>query len=224
MCGRYTVKVDAGQLARRFHVAAPELPLSPDLPRYNAAPTQQLPVVVRHDAANQLRVMRWGLVPHWAKDDTGGARMINARAETLLERPSYRPLVRSRRCLVPASGFYEWQPATKQPYFIHLREREVFAFAGLYDRWRNREGEELATYTIITTAPNDLMGTIHNRMPVILRPEDEEEWLDTETTEREPVLALLRAYPAEEMEAYPVSRAVNSPRNEGAQLVERVSA
>jgi putative SOS response-associated peptidase YedK len=146
MCGRYTVKIDARQLARRFHVAAPELPLSPDLPCYNAAPTQQLTVVVRHDGANQQRMMRWGLLSHWAKDDTGGAEMINTRAETLLERLSYRPFVRTRRCLVPASGFYEWQPATKQPYFIHLRDQGTFAFGGLYGRCRGprrRGGGEL---------------------------------------------------------------------------------
>jgi putative SOS response-associated peptidase YedK len=180
--------------------------------------------VVWHEATNQLRVMRWGLVPHWGKDDRGGARMINARAETLLERPSYRPLVSSRRCLVPASGFYEWHPATKQPYFIHLREQDVFAFAGLYDRWRGPDGEEVASYTIITTGPNDLMGTVHDRMPAILRQEDEEEWLDTDVTERPPVLALLRPYHAAEMEAYPVSRAVNSPRHKGAHLLARLSA
>jgi putative SOS response-associated peptidase YedK len=168
--------------------------------------------------------MRWGLIPHWAKEAKVGARMINARAETLTERASFRPLLRTRRCLVPASGFYEWHPTTKVPHYVHPKDADVFAFAGLHDVWRDPEGEEIASYTIITTTPNALLAPIHDRMPVILRPADQDAWLDPDETEPEPLLALLKPYPARAMVAYPVSRAVNSPRNDGPELLERVVA
>jgi putative SOS response-associated peptidase YedK len=221
MCGRYTVRVNAGELARRFHLEMPELPSF--TPRYNVAPTQRLPVVVQADS-RRLATMCWGLIPRWARDDSIGAKMINARAETLTEKPSFRPLLRSRRCLIPASGFYEWQPSTKIPHHIHLVDAPVFAFAGLYDLWRDREGNEVPTYTIITTTPNALVAAIHDRMPVILRPEDEDAWLDPDETDPAPLLALLRPYPAAAMAAYPVSRAVNSPRHDGPELLEPVVA
>jgi putative SOS response-associated peptidase YedK len=223
MCGRYTIRVDAGLLARRFGVAMPELPSF--TPRYNVAPTQQLPVVV-HGNARRLAVMRWGLIPRWAKDGAIGTKMINARAETLTEKPSFRPLLRTRRCLVPASGFYEWDLATRTPHHIHVMDASVFAFAGLYDVWRDHEGHEVPTYAIITTTPNALVAPIHDRMLVILRPEDEDAWLDPDEAELRALPALLRPYPAEAMADYPVARAVNSPRHDGPKLLapgERLS-
>lgn len=217
MCGRYTL-IEVNGLQRRFALeeALPDTPA-----RYNIAPTQTLPVVVRH-SPNHLEWMRWGLVPFWAKEPGIGSRMINARAETVAEKPAFRRAFRSRRCLVPASGFYEWKRAAhgKTPYYIHLPDAPLFAFAGLYETWRDPQGAEMQTYTIITTAANDLMAPLHDRMPVILHAEDEDRWLDPDATEPEQLLPLLRPYPANAMVAYPVAPAVNSPRNDTATLLE----
>jgi putative SOS response-associated peptidase YedK len=214
------VVVGDGSLQRRFSL---EELLGEPQPRYNVAPTQTLPVVVRH-SPNHLEMMRWGLIPSWAKDASIGSRMINARAETVAEKPAYRGPLRSQRCLVPASGFFEWKRdgARKTPYFIHLTDEPLFAFAGLYDIWHDSDGREVASYSVITTGPNDLMADIHNRMPVILDREDEEIWLDPDTSEPERLLPLLRPYPAREMEAYPVSQVVNSPMNDLPAILERV--
>ncbi len=217
MCGRYTL-VEVNGLQRRFALeeALPDAPA-----RYNVAPTQTLPVVVRH-SPNHLEWMRWGLVPFWAKDPTIGSRMINARAETVAEKPAFRNAFRSRRCLVPASGFYEWKREAngKTPYYIHLPNAPLFAFAGLHETWRDAQGTAMQTYTIITTAANDLMAPLHDRMPVILHEEDEDLWLDPDATEPERLLPLLRPYPAKAMAAYPVAPIVNSPRNDAATLLE----
>lgn len=219
MCGRYAlIVVGDGSLQRRFSLE--ELLDVP--PRYNVAPTQTLPVIVRQ-SPNHIQMMRWGLIPSWAKDATIGTRMINARAETVAEKPAFRTPLRSHRCLVPASGFYEWkrEGTSKQPYFIHLKDEPLFAFAGLYDRWRDPQGQDVWSYTIITTAANAVTAPVHDRMPVILRREDEDEWLNADNTEPEHLLPLLRPYPADAMEAYPVSSAVNSPRNDAPDLVMR---
>lgn len=220
MCGRYSF-VPKQDFAERFQVANQQLEL---LPRYNVAPTQTMPVITRN-SPNRVEEMRWGLVPSWAKDASIGSRMINARAETVGEKPAFRRALAARRCLVPASGFYEWQrsPGGKVPHYISLRDDDTFAFAGLYEIWKNDAGDMLRTYTIITTTPNELMEAIHNRMPVILRREDEGLWLDKEA-DIPALLALLRPYPAELMDAYAVSRAVNSPANEGEALIEPDSA
>ena len=210
MCGRYAiVLVGDGTLQRRFSL---EEMLEDPQPRFNVAPTQTLPVIVRN-SPNHIEMMRWGLIPFWAKDASIGSRMINARAETVAEKPAFRRSLRSQRCLVPASGFFEWKRDgdAKTPHFIHLPDEPLFAFAGLYDSWHDPDGQTVQSYTILTTAPNDLMADIHNRMPVILRREDEDEWLDPENTEPEHLLPLLRPYPASEMAAYPVSKMVNSP-------------
>ncbi len=218
MCGRY-VLAETNALTVRFNIhSTPPLVM----PRYNVAPTQIMPVVVKQ-SPNQLILMRWGLIPRWLKDKEAGASasLINARAETLSEKRAFRQLLASQRCLVPASGFYEWKStgAGKTPYYIHLKHDPLFSFAGLYDRWLDSQGREVLSYTIITTSPNTLMASIHNRMPVILRKEDEEAWLNPDETEAERLLHLLQPYPAEEMEAYPVSRAVNTPRNDGPHLL-----
>ena len=221
MCGRYAiVLVGDGTLQRRFSLE--ELVDEPQ-PRYNVAPTQTLPVVTRN-SPNRVEMMRWGLIPSWAKDASIGSRMINARAETVAEKPAFRRPLRAQRCLVPATGFYEWKRDgdRKAPYFIHLPDEPLFAFAGLYDTWRDPDGQTVKTYTILTTEPNALMAGIHNRMPVILRREDEDEWLDPTNTEAEHLLPLLRPYPSDAMAAYPVSRMVNSPQNDVPALLERV--
>ena len=220
MCGRYSL-VPTESIAARFDAHQAQLTL---LPRYNVAPSQTMPVVVRN-SPNRLVDMQWGLIPSWSKEPRAQFSTINARAETITKSPVFRGPFKSRRCLVPASGFYEWQRTEqgKQPFCIRLKDADLFAFAGVYDIWRDPEGNELCSYTIITTAPNDLVAAIHNRMPVILRQEDEQAWLDKEA-DPSWLLSLLVAYPADKMEAYPVSRAVNNPANEGAELMQAVTA
>ncbi len=222
MCGRFTLTAEPGVVARRF--GAPPTQGGGTSPRYNVAPTQTV-VTVTDDGARQLKRMRWGLVPRWAKDPTMGAKMINARAETLAEKPAFREALKRRRALIPADGFYEWAAAapgakTKQPMHIRLRSSEPFAFAGLWDEWMPPEGgEALRTCTIVTTAPNELMATFHHRMPVILTPEAEAVWLDPAVQDTTRLLALLVPYPAARMEAFPVSRAVNAVANDSPQLL-----
>lgn len=215
MCGRYSL-APTENLAARFNAEELQVPL---LPRYNVAPSQSMPVVV-HTSPNRLALMQWGLVPAWSKEPRAAFSTINARAETIATSSVFRGPFKSRRCLVPASGFYEWHKTGqgKQPFCIRLRGGDLFAFAGLYDIWRDGDGNELHSYTIITTAPNDVVAPIHNRMPAILRPEDEALWLDRDA-DPERLRALLAPYPAEEMEAFAVSRAVNNPANEGAELM-----
>lgn len=221
MCGRYAL-VETDGMQARFNIDGP----IPDLaPRYNVAPTQTLPVVVRN-SPNRIAMMRWGLIPSWAKDASGAARMINARAETVAERPAFRSALRSRRCLVPASGFYEWQRAgtRRTPFYIHLTDTPLFAFAGLYESWRDPNGETVMSYTIITTEPNEVVASFHDRMPVILHREDEDRWLDPAITDVDEVVSLLRPYPAETIAAYPVSTAVNSPAHDTPDVQDAVDA
>ncbi len=220
MCGRYMLSTNPAQLAERFALSK----VPPDLPtRYNVAPQMSMPVIVAK-SPNRLDFMRWGLVPSWAKEPSIGFKTINARAETVAERPAYRSALRYHRCLVPAGGFYEWRstPGGKQPYFIHLRDERLFAFAGLYEIWHSPDGSELRTYTIITCPPNQLMAPLHNRMPVILPREAEAAWLDPQETRVAAVLPLLQPSDSESMAAYPVSTLVNSPANDGPGLIERL--
>lgn len=211
MCGRY-VLAETAALGERFN-AAGDLPSV--TPRYNVAPTQSMPVVVKH-SPNSLVLMRWGLAPSWAKDGKSEQLLINARAETLAQKRTFRQLLSSQRCLVPASGFYEWQQAAggKVPHYISLKDAPLFAFAGLYDHWTDAQGADMFSYTIITTEPNALMAPIHNRMPVILGRDEEDFWLNPDETEAERLVPLLKPYPAEMMQATPVSRAVNNVRND----------
>lgn len=220
MCGRYNL-VPTENVAERFQADSPELPL---LPRYNVAPSQAMPVIVRN-SPNRIVEMQWGLIPSWSKEPQAKFSTINARAETLTTSPVFRGPFKSRRCLVPASGFYEWRQTSqgKQPYCIQLDDGELFAFAGLYDIWHDVDGNELYSYTIITTTPNDLVAPIHNRMPVILRRGDEDVWLDKQTDSVR-LLRLLAPYPAQEMAVFPVSRALNNPANESAELIQPVAA
>jgi putative SOS response-associated peptidase YedK len=208
--------------AERFQVEHIQQPL---LPSYNVAPGATMPVVVRDDT-NRVELMKWGLIPFWAKDPKLSYKTINARAETVASSPAFREAFRRRRCLVPAGGFFEWRNTErgKLPYFIHLKQSELFAFAGLYDVWKDAEGNELRTYTIITTIPNDLVAPIHSRMPVILHRDDEAMWLDPKMSDVKALRALLNPFPDALMEAYPVSRAVNTPATNSPALIERVAA
>jgi putative SOS response-associated peptidase YedK len=207
-----------GALEERFHAKS----VYPYAPRYNVAPSQIMPVVVT-EGERKIEAMRWGLIPHWAKEASIGYKMINARSETVAKLPSFKKSLALKRCLVPASGFYEWQQTRegKTPFYIHLKDQQVFSFAGLYDAWKSPEGKEVKSYTIITTTPNIVLAPIHNRMPVILKRVREDIWLNPDVTEPEKLLPLLSPYPAGEMEAYPVSKAVNSPSVDMARLVEK---
>ncbi|KAA0225161.1 SOS response-associated peptidase [candidate division KSB1 bacterium] len=218
MCGRYTntAKLDAMQL--RFDFDTDETDF---VPRYNIAPTQYAPVLILDDSGNKrLEMMRWGLIPHWAKDASIGNRMINARSETIHEKPVFKSPFQKKRCLVLADGFYEWQKTgkTKQPLRLTLKNRQLFGMAGLWSRWKDANGKEIKTFTIITTAPNALMKKIHDRMPVIIPPDLEDAWLQGEDLDK--LQGMLVAYPAKEMAAYEVSTIVNSPKNDIADCIK----
>jgi putative SOS response-associated peptidase YedK len=223
MCGRYVLRHSAQEIQQRFDVDDFAEALEP---RYNIAPTQQMPVIVQRGDKRQMQAMRWGLVPSWMKEPNASLSTFNARAEGIAEKPMYRGPIRRQRCLVPADGFYEWTPSAsgskKQPYFIHLRDNELFAFAGLYDHWRAPDGSDLWSYTIITGEPNAVLAPLHHRMAVILRREDEEEWLDPGITDPFQVMRLLKPYPADDMEAYPVAPLVNNARNDAPEMVAQV--
>jgi putative SOS response-associated peptidase YedK len=218
MCGRYTLTTPVEKLAEEFGFdnSSVELP-----PNYNVAPTQGVAAVLEEDGRRRLEVLRWGLIPPWADDPQIGSRMINARAETAHEKPSFRRAFRERRCLIPADGFYEWKRMNggKQPYYIHMREGRPFAFAGLWESWKDDGGPEIRSCTILTTKPNALAGEIHDRMPVILPTGSYDVWLDPEA-DRDELYGLLAPYPEDEMESYPVSRFVNSPSNNDPRCIE----
>ncbi|MDU0329620.1 SOS response-associated peptidase [Paenibacillus barengoltzii] len=220
MCGRFTITLPLDELIVRYLIM--ENRLAKFAPNYNVAPMQFIPSIIEGKQGNRLGELRWGLVPSWAKEDKIGASMINARAESLPDKPAFRKLLTTRRCLIPADGFYEWQQRAggKQPYRIVMKDGSPFAFAGLYDIWTGPQGNKLATCTIITTEPNSLMAEIHSRMPVILRPEHEAEWLARDNTDTDSLLKLLQPYDAAKMRAYPVSSAVGNVRNNTKELLE----
>lgn len=223
MCGRFSLIVDASVLADVFDVDPPRALT----PRYNIAPTQMVPIVRAADSdRRELAEARWGLVPSWAKDPKMGARMINARGETVTEKPSFRAAVKTRRCLVPASGFFEWakhKEGSKVPHFIHYTDGRVFAFAGLWERWTKGGGEPLETFTIITTQPNEVVAPLHDRMPVILASDHFGEWLQPSPIAPDRLRRLLSPCPGAGMEAYPVSTRVNSPAHDDPSCVTRLS-
>lgn len=220
MCGRFAIFSPVQQLIAAFGLsAAPdELP-----PRYNAAPGQRLPVVVASGAERRCGLMRWGLVPSWADDPEIGKRMINARAETLSEKPSFKNALRRRRCLVPADGFYEWKKSggAKVPHYLALRAGGPMALAGLWERWDGADAP-LYTFTIVTTAPNAVVAALHRRMPVILARECWDRWLGDPPPAPEELSELLGPAPDDWLQAHPVSRAVNSPAADGPELIEPV--
>lgn len=218
MCGRYSLDAKAEDLIKYFGVIN-HLPLKP---RYNIAPSQMAPVIRRARAGREVVLMRWGLVPHWAKDAKFGYHTINARAETVDSKPAYRDAFRRRRCLVPATGFFEWRNLgdRKQPYNIRLKDRSLFALAGLWDRWTDPEGKKLQSFTIIVTDANEALRPIHDRMPVILNPGDYDLWLDPEQQNATLLKALLKPLPSYAVASYPVSRRVGSPANDDPGLLE----
>jgi putative SOS response-associated peptidase YedK len=224
MCGRFTLAVDPGILKETF----PWVEVPPDIPgRWNVSPSQPV-AVVPNDGSNRLDFYTWGLIPSWAKDPKIGDRMINARAETLAEKPAFRAAYRRRRCLIFADGFYEWRQepgrTAKIPMYIQLKSKKPFAFAGLWEIWYNGDGSEIRSCTIITTNPNRLVEDIHNRMPVILPAKVHQEWLSQEERDPKQLDRLLVPYEAEEMYAYPVSRMVNSPQNDNPSCILPLSA
>lgn len=241
VCARFTLKTSAVVLQELF-----ELDEIPELsPRYNIAPSQIIPAVVNDGGHRAWRFFQWGLVPSWAKDPSIGQNLINAKAETAAEKPSFRSAFKRRRCLLPADGFYEWttvEPASsttlfedaapapkggkpiKQPYYITLKDEGPFAIAGLYEYWEGVDAGPLETCTLLTIEPNELVGQYHNRMPAILRPEFYETWLDPEAQASEMLQALLQPLPAEEMAARPVTRRMNNPRFDAPECVEPLVA
>lgn len=222
MCGRFTLRTPQTQLLVEFGVDA--LPLL--APRFNIAPTQPI-LAIRWDPGGGQRtaaLLRWGLVPSWADDPKIGNRMINARGETVAEKPAFRTAFKRRRCLIPADGYYEWKAdgKRKQPYLIHLRDNGPFGMAGLWESWSPGDGSTLETCTIITTEGNELTRPIHDRMPVVIEPADYGLWLNPDTPSPA-LLALIHPRTPLDMDLYPVSTVVNSPMNERADCVERVS-
>jgi putative SOS response-associated peptidase YedK len=219
MCGRFTLTVDPADLQETFGEYSFPVSFSP---RFNIAPSQPV-LAIPNDGKKVADFFIWGLIPSWAKDPGIGNRMINARAETLREKPAFRGIFKYKRCLILADGFYEWkvQPGTKTkvPYFIHLNSRQPFAFAGLWDEWNSTDGSLIRSCTIITTAPNSFMSKIHNRMPVILSRDDHTQWLEPAARPPDSLQPLLGAYPELEMSAYPVSTIVNNPINDQAECV-----
>lgn len=224
MCGRYTI-FQTGELAKRYKLDDAELDeiLKDIRARYNAAPSQNLPVVTKVDGKNHLGAMRWGMIPVWAKDEKVGYRMINARAESVFEKPSWKRPVLKQRCLVPSNGFYEWKTTDdgKQPFYIHPTDQELFSFAGIYDSWTHRgSGEVVESFSIITTSPNKEMQDIHDRMPVMLQPSDEDRWLEPSNDTPESIADLLGPYADGRLEIYPVSKDVGSVKNDNKTLID----
>ena len=217
MCGRFSLIADTDELAERFQFDDAGLTYAPS---YNIAPTQ-MALTVKNGDTRRASFMRWGLIPSWAKSASVGSRMINARAETVGEKPSFRTALRQRRCLVLADGFYEWQrtEARRQPMRITLKSREPFAFAGLWDTWRDPKGDIVTSCTIITTAANDLLSPVHDRMPVILPRGLESFWLDPHIQDHAALSDVLTPYPSAAIEAFEVSSLVNSPSNNGPEVL-----
>jgi len=223
MCGRSSLSKTEKELEERFNATfyTDGLVNYNPLPNYNVAPTHIMPVIT-NEAQNLFRAFRWGLIPFWAKDKKIGYRMINARIETLFEKSSFKQAVTKRRCLVPADGFYEWKKTSegKQPYRIQTTDQEIFSMAGIWERWKNpQDGQLIFSFSVITQGPNELMEDIHNRMPAILRAEQETLWLADDLSPKD-LVEMIEPYPSEHMKAYPVSMRVGNVRNNDAGLIE----
>lgn len=221
MCGRYTLYDNAKTIAKRYD-ARLHFPFTPN---YNVAPGQSMPVVaVAGDGKRQIEQMRWGLIPSWAKDKAIGYKLINARDDSIFAKPVWRSVILRRRVLIPADGFYEWKGAIepkgrKQPFYIHPKREGIFSFAGVWDQWKDSIGIEWKTYSIITTEPNKEMSAIHNRMPVILDPRDEDAWLDPRLNSKDKIEPFLHPYTDDGLEAHKVSSDVNTPQNNDRHLI-----
>ncbi len=224
MCGRFTLAIDFSTIIDRFEI---EAGIAEELynPSFNIAPSQSILSVINDGSKNRLGYLRWGLVPPWAENEKIGYKMINARAETLAQKPSFRDAFKKRRCLILADSFYEWkrhEDHSKTPMRIKLIDNKLFAMAGIWERWKSPKGNTLFTCTIITTSPNELMKDIHDRMPVILQQEDEKTWLDPSIQDPNQLNKLLKPFQENLLEAYEVSSLVNSPKNNAPSLIERV--
>ncbi len=222
MCGRYTITSAPEAIRALFHY--PEQPNFP--PRYNVAPTQPIPIVRLVEGKRQFALVRWGLLPSWVKDPKNFALLINARGESVADKPAFRSAMKRRRCLIPADGFYEWKAVSgrKAPYFVRLKSGAPMAFAGLWETWTGPNGEELESAAIVTTEANRTLAPIHSRMPVILAPEAFDLWLNTADVDVKTAAALIATAPDNWLEAYEVSTAVNRTANDNAKLVEPVVA
>jgi putative SOS response-associated peptidase YedK len=223
MCGRYNIITDAQALYDAFQVEV-ELNAA-SLARYNVAPATDQLVILEEGGRRVARWFHWGLIPHWAKDKAIAYKTINARGESVASKPAFRAALRQRRCLVPATGFYEWKVADggKRPYLIRLRGDELFSFAGLWESWAGPAGE-LRSFTIITTEPNVLMARIHERMPAIIPRAQYARWLDPALRDPAQIQPMIASYPAAQMQAFPVSGAINKARNQGAGLIAPTGA
>ena len=219
MCGRFTLTVDPAEVQEVFKNYTFPAKFAA---RFNIAPTQPV-LAIPNDDKYAADFFTWGLIPMWAKDPRIGSRLINARSETLAEKPAFRGSLKYKRCLILADGFYEWKSAGgkkgKTPFFIHMKDRKPFAFAGLWDSWNGPDGSQIKSCTIITTEPNELMTLLHNRMPVILHPRDYAKWLDPSPQTPDQLMPLLKPFPADAMDAYPVTTLVNKPANDIPELV-----
>jgi putative SOS response-associated peptidase YedK len=222
MCGRFSLTLDPNQLRQEF--AWLNIPVD-TAPRYNVAPSQPV-AVVPNDGRKQIDYFLWGLIPSWSMDASIGYRMINARSETAAEKPSFRAAFRRRRCLIPADGFYEWRKEDdkkrKTPYYVFLKSMKPFFFAGLWESWASPDGSNILSCTILTTQPNDLVAQIHDRMPVILTPEYYDYWLNPNELKPSDLEGVLKAYPADQMSAYPVSTIVNNPANDSIECIKPI--
>lgn len=215
MCGRYSFAIDDELIRERFGVTVRSAIYKA---RYNCAPTQDL-AVISNEEPDRLNFFRWGLIPFWSKDPSIGNKLINAKSETIHEKPAFKSSIKNRRCLVLSDGFFEWKKEKiKIPYRIIMRDASPFAMAGIWDKWVSGDGEIIHSFSILTTGPNALMSAIHDRMPVILKPDEEKIWLGKEN--ENDLKSLLRPYPPELMKAYPVSSLVNSPRNDFPEIIE----
>lgn len=216
MCGRFSLTKEERAINARFETSGSEAPY---VPRYNAAPGQEQ-AVITNQKPDKLSYFRWGLVPFWAKDPSIGNKMINAKAETIDQKASFKNPFKSKRCLVISDGFFEWKrtPEGKIPHYIFFKNHELFAFAGLWEQWNDEENGILNTFTIITTEPNSLMSKLHNRMPAILPADDEQTWLKSDNPEE--LKKLLRPFNPKKMDLYPISTLVNSPKNDKAEVIK----
>lgn len=224
MCGRFALYADYQVLLERFDIGQASFGEEEYEQSFNVAPSQQVAAVISDGSSNRLGKLQWGLIPPWAKEAKIGYKMINARAETAAEKPSYRNAFKKKRCLVVADAFYEWRKGEqgKTPMLIKLKSGEPFAFAALWESWKSPEGDTVHSCSILTTGPNKTMESIHDRMPVILSKEAEKIWLDPTIEDVDLLQSLLKPYEESEMEAYEVSDAVNSPKNNNPELIRKI--
>ncbi|HEY9785719.1 MAG TPA: SOS response-associated peptidase [Candidatus Obscuribacterales bacterium] len=224
MCGRYTLHHSTNEIVERFHVQQVELDL---IPRYNIAPSHLVAVIAQKDGDSpkrSLQAFKWGLVPFWVKDVQKHKPFINSRCETLAEKPSFKAALVRRRCIIPADGFFEWKttPRGKVPMYITLADGKPFALAGIWEEWKSPDGTPLRTCSIITVPANELMAQIHDRMPAILAPEQEDVWLDPDLRDKDKILSMLAPYDPQQMVAHPVSTLVNSPGTDSVRCIEKM--